>query len=163
MDDCLARSGVETGLFRDKAMVARPGIEHPQWDLEGLAVGMLHRNPLARRASCPQRARNLPDVDRIHINIHIIVVDTSWDPKNARTNAAKHGIAFEDAETALTDAFGLTREDPDARRERRFVTVGADALGRIVTVVYSYRGTEVRLISACPATRKETDAYAKGV
>ena len=95
--------------------------------------------------------------------MHISVVDTSWDPEKARTNVVKHGIAFEDGEAALTDPSGLTREDPDARRERRFVTVGADALGRIVTVVYSYRGTEVRLISARPATRKETDAYAKGI
>ena len=73
----------------------------------------------------------------MHINIHISVVDTSWNPEKARTNVVKHGIAFEDAEAALTDPSGLTREDPDAPRERRFVTVGADALGRIVTVVYS--------------------------
>ena len=90
-------------------------------------------------------------------------MDTSWDPEKARTNVARHGIAFEDAEAALTDASGLTREDPDARHERRFVTVGADALGRIVTVVYTHRGTEVRLISARPAARKEIEAYAKGI
>ena len=90
-------------------------------------------------------------------------MDTSWDPEKARTNFAKHGVAFEDAEPVLTDPSGLTREDPDARGERRFVTVGADALGRIVTVVYTYRGSEVRLISARTATRNETDAYAKGI
>ena len=90
-------------------------------------------------------------------------MDTYWDPNKARTNFAKHGVAFEDAETALTDPLGLTRDDPDTRGERRFVTVGADALGRVVTVVYTYRGDAVRLISARPATRKETDAYAKGI
>ena len=95
--------------------------------------------------------------------MHIDAVNANWDPEKARTNVAKHGIAFEDAETALTDPSGLTREDPDARRELRFVTVGADAQGRIVTLVCTYRGTEVRLISARPATRKETDAYAKGI
>ncbi|MDE0062147.1 MAG: BrnT family toxin, partial [Gammaproteobacteria bacterium] len=58
---------------------------------------------------------------------------------------------------------GLTRDDPDTCGERRFVTVGADALGRVVTVVYTYRGDAVRLISARPATRKEIDAYAKGI
>ena len=63
----------------------------------------------------------------------------------------------------LTDPSGSTREDPDAGGERRFVTVGADALGRIVTVVYIDRGTEVRLISARPATRKETEAYARRI
>ena len=90
-------------------------------------------------------------------------MDTSWDPDKARTNLTKHGIAFEDAEVALTDPNGLTREDPDTLGERRFVTVGADALGRIATVVYTYRGDRVRLISARPATRKETDLYAQGI
>ena len=67
-------------------------------------------------------------------------MDTHWDPNKARTNFAKHGVAFDNAESALTDPLGLTRDDPDAPGERRFVTVGADALGRIVTVVYTYRG-----------------------
>ena len=90
-------------------------------------------------------------------------MDGSWDPEKAQANLAKHGIAFEDAEVALYDPAGLTREDPDARLERRFVTVGSDAFGRVVTVVYTHRGPAVRLISARPATRKETDAYAKGI
>ena len=58
---------------------------------------------------------------------------------------------------------GLTRKDPDARGEERFVTVGGDAVGRIVAVVYAYREEDVRLISARPATRKEKDAYAKAI
>ena len=81
-------------------------------------------------------------------------METTWDLAKARVNVARHGIAFEDAELTLSDPAGLTREDPDARGEARFVTVGADALGRIVTVVYAYRGDEVRLISARPATGK---------
>ncbi len=90
-------------------------------------------------------------------------MDIRWDPDKARTNLAKRGIAFEDAEVALTGPNGMTREDPDTRGERRFVTVGADALGRIATIVYTYRGDRVRLISACPATRRETDLHAQGI
>ena len=90
-------------------------------------------------------------------------METIWNPAKARANIARHGIAFEDAELALTDPAGLTREDPDARGEARFVTVGADALGRIVAVVYAYIGDDVRLISARPATRKEKEAYAQGI
>ena len=88
---------------------------------------------------------------------------THWDPNKARTNFAKHGVTFEDAESALTDPLGLTKDDPDAHGESRFVTVGADALGRIVTLIYTYRRDTVRLISARPATRKETEAYAKRI
>ena len=68
-------------------------------------------------------------------------MDTSWDPAKAQANLAKHGIAFADAEVALTDPLGLSKEDPDARGERRFVAVGTDALGRIVTVVYTHAAT----------------------
>lgn len=68
-------------------------------------------------------------------------METNWDPAKACANLACHGIAFEDAELALSDPTGLTREDPDARGESRFVTIGADALGRIVAVVYTYRTT----------------------
>ena len=90
-------------------------------------------------------------------------METIWNPAKARANIARHGIAFEDAELALTDPAGLTREDPDARGEARFVTVGTDALGRMVAVVYAYRGDDIRLISARPATRKEKEAYAQGI
>ena len=62
-------------------------------------------------------------------------METHWDPAKARANLARHGVALEDAEVALSDPAGLTREDPDAEREARFVTVGADALRRIVAVV----------------------------
>lgn len=90
-------------------------------------------------------------------------MDTNWDPAKAHANLARHGVAFADAELALWDPAGLTREDPDAEAEARFVTVGADALGRIVAVVYTHRGDDVRLISARPATRREKDAYAQGI
>ena len=90
-------------------------------------------------------------------------METDWDPAKARANLARPGIAFEDAELALSDPAGLTLEDPDAEREARFVTVGADALGRIVVIVYAWRGDDVRLISARPATRREKEAYAQGL
>ena len=83
-------------------------------------------------------------VDYIRINIHIVAEDTHWDPNKARTNFAKHGVAFDDAESALTDPLGLTRDNPDAPGERRFVTVGADALGRIVTVSGRRGQTDLR-------------------
>ena len=46
-------------------------------------------------------------------------METNWDPAKARANLARHGIAFEDAEVALYDPAGLTREDPDAEGEAR--------------------------------------------
>jgi uncharacterized DUF497 family protein len=49
----------------------------------------------------------------------------------------------------------------DARHgEQRFVTIGADILGRVLVVVYAYSGEdEIRLISARRATPGERRVY----
>ena len=53
----------------------------------------------------------------------------------------------------------LNREDIDALGEQRFVATGMDFLGRVLTVVYTYRYGTIRLISARRATHKEKKAY----
>lgn len=51
-------------------------------------------------------------------------------------------------------------EDSDTEGEQRFVAVGLDALGRLLTVVYTDRSPDnIRLISARPATAKERQAF----
>lgn len=83
-----------------------------------------------------------------------------YDPAKRAANLRKHGIDLEDARPVLFDPRALVREDGDAEGEPRFVAVGLDALGRLLTVVYTYRPPDtVRLISARPATRKEQQAY----
>jgi uncharacterized DUF497 family protein len=62
-------------------------------------------------------------------------VEIEFDPAKARANLAKHKVSFSDAEQALRDPNAVTIEDPDARGEQRFVTMGMDALGRILVVV----------------------------
>ena len=62
-----------------------------------------------------------------------------WDPEKAINNFKKHGIRFPDAEAALFDPHAMTREDEDAEDEQRFITIGSDAIARIVVVVYTYR------------------------
>ena len=39
------------------------------------------------------------------------------------------------------------------------LTIGSDAIGCILVVVYAYRGDNIRLISARPATKKERGKY----
>jgi hypothetical protein len=52
---------------------------------------------------------------------------------------------------------------PDERfDEERFITVGMDAFGRVLVVVYTWRGNEIRLISARKATRRERKQYEEG-
>ena len=66
-------------------------------------------------------------------------MDITWDPAKARSNIKKHGVAFSDAEPVLYDPYGITAEDDSSDTELRFVTIGLDALGRILVVVYTYR------------------------
>jgi len=81
-----------------------------------------------------------------------------WDPGKARINARKHGVDFADAVGVLEDPLALTSSDPFGGEER-FVTVGLDLLGRITVVHWTWRGTDVRLISARPATPGERRRY----
>ena len=91
-------------------------------------------------------------------------MDVTWDMRKADANLANHGVAFADAEIVPADSPALTMEDPDAEDEQRFLTVGADAPGRILVVVYTYRGgAQIRLISARRATRNERQEYAQGI
>ncbi len=49
---------------------------------------------------------------------------------------------------------------PDNRfDEDRFVTIGMDAFGRILVVVFTWRGEDIRLISARLAERRERKQY----
>jgi len=86
-----------------------------------------------------------------------------WDPLKAATNLRKHGIRFADAEAVLFDPVGITRDDPGSRSEPRWVTVGTDAVGRIIVVVYTYSGDDIRMISARRATRRERAQYEEGI
>lgn len=91
------------------------------------------------------------------------MMNITWDPNKAEINFKKHGIRFSDAEMVLYDASAMTIEEQIIADEPRFVTVGMDAVGRILTVVYSYRLDTIRLISARKATRRERTKYEEGI
>ena len=82
-----------------------------------------------------------------------------WDPAKAQTNAVKHGVRFSDAVLALEDDRALTQRDLLSDEEERWITIGQDALGRIVVVIYTWRLNSALLISARLATRGERKQY----
>ena len=86
-------------------------------------------------------------------------MDYEWDEAKAEANFLKHGVGFADAVGVFEDVAALSREDPVAVDEQRFVATGSDYLGRVLTVVYTFRGRVVRLISARVATRRERRIY----
>lgn len=61
--------------------------------------------------------------------------------------------------TVLEDDLALTVRDPFSEEEEWWITLGRDALGRLLVVVYTWRGESVGLISARLATARETTQY----
>lgn len=83
-----------------------------------------------------------------------------WDPDKLKANIAKHGVAFRDAVPVLEDPLAITITDHEsAPGEERLVTIGLDALMRILVVVCAWRGDDIRLISARPANPHERQEY----
>ena len=91
--------------------------------------------------------------------LYTCVMEIDRDSEKAAANLRKHGVDFRDVVGVFDDPYALTRDDPDAHGEQRFVSVGMDLLGRVLTIVYTHREVSVRLISARRSTKRERDAY----
>ena len=79
-----------------------------------------------------------------------------WDREKANRNLRKHGVSFDEAVIVFYDPLSATFDDPDhSVGERRFITVGYSAQGRLLAVSHTERGKSIRIISARPATRHE--------
>ena len=85
-----------------------------------------------------------------------------WDPRKAASNLRGHGVDFADAVIVFEDEMALTVDD-DYPSEQRFITIGTDAFGRLLAVVYTFRGENIRIISAREATSRERRQYREGL
>lgn len=85
-------------------------------------------------------------------------MDYQWDPQKASKNYSKHRISFADAVAVFADDRALTIED-DYPDEERFITIGTDAFGRVLVVVYTYREDTIRIISTRKANARERKQY----
>ena len=81
-----------------------------------------------------------------------------WNPDKAKSNFKKHGVYFSDAVSVFSDDFGMTKID-DSSSEERFVTIGMDAFGNVMVVVFTWRDDEIRVVSARKATPSESKQY----
>lgn len=80
-------------------------------------------------------------------------------PEEGGRQSAQARCFVRGGEPALYDPMALTREDADSPAERRFLTVGTGALGRVLLVCWTERGQTVRVISARLATAHERKCY----
>lgn len=87
-------------------------------------------------------------------------MEIEFDPEKAAANPLNHeGVTFDEAKVVLLDPYALTREDPDAEGEQRFVSLGMGSRGRILLVVWTLRGDNPRLISAWKANQPQRRRY----
>lgn len=89
----------------------------------------------------------------------LYLVDITWDPIKADINFRKHGVSFEEAATVIQSTMTVTIEDKSAE-EQRYATIGVSSKVRVLMVVHTYRDdSEIRIISARKATKKEQQIY----
>jgi len=83
-----------------------------------------------------------------------------WDPNKAKENLEIHGVSFDEASSAFRDTLSLAIYDPlHSEEEDRFVLIGNSHKDRLLVVVHTERGDNVRLISARKASKKERKQY----
>jgi len=89
-------------------------------------------------------------------------VEFSWDARKARQNLQKHKVSFEEAATVFYDEDAIEFFDPEhSVNEDRFLMLGLSGRLRILVISYCLRrkGSEIRIISARKATKKEEKVY----
>jgi uncharacterized DUF497 family protein len=89
-----------------------------------------------------------------------VVSSYRWEPEKAQTNVWKHGITFEEAETALDSPLARWFEDRSyVGPEDRWCVFGYSDLGRLLLVVTSEGDPKPRIISAWRASKRERREY----
>jgi uncharacterized DUF497 family protein len=81
-----------------------------------------------------------------------------WDNAKNAENRRKHRVSFEEAMTIFRNFPLEIFHDPDhSMGEERYIAVGFSDRGRVLLVVHceNRHGTEIRIISARRATRRE--------
>ncbi|MCI0696468.1 BrnT family toxin [candidate division KSB1 bacterium] len=86
-----------------------------------------------------------------------------WDEEKAKKNLRNHQVGFEDAKAVFNDPFLITFPDPEhAIGEQRYLNIGLSAKGRVLIVVHTERGGNIRIISCRKATTSERRDYEEG-
>jgi uncharacterized DUF497 family protein len=79
-----------------------------------------------------------------------------WDARKNISNLNKHGIDFDEAIELFYRPHVLQRSDRN--KEERWIAIG-EFEGRVLTVAFTYRGEEIRIISARRARGNEERTY----
>ena len=90
--------------------------------------------------------------------VHMNKMEFTWDKRKNKANTKKHGVSFEEAQTAFYDEQAIAFLDPDhSEDEDRFILLGISFKLRVLVVCHCFRESEtvVRIISARKADKAE--------
>ncbi len=83
-----------------------------------------------------------------------------WDEDKARTNLRKHQVSFLEGVTVFNDPLVATQSDSDhSYNEQRVIAIGRSVRSRVLVVIFTERGDQIRLISCRKATPRERKVY----
>ena len=88
-------------------------------------------------------------------------VTFDWDAGNVR-HVGRHDINPQEAEQIILDPDAVMLEIQIAGDEDRIKAIGRTARGRILVVVFTFRGEAIRPITAYNATIRDQHLYLKG-
>ena len=95
-------------------------------------------------------------------------IEIDWDPIKATSNAAKHGVSFDDAMSVFLDPLALSRPDDESGvGEERSITIGQSHDTKLLMVVHTHMEiandlAAIRIISARRPTKREARQYEEG-
>lgn len=93
-----------------------------------------------------------------------MALNCEWDNDKERKNFKKHGVSFVEAATVFDDPFNQTIDDLlHSTEEYRFITIGYSDRQRLLVVVHTDRGDNIRIISGRVATPRERRMYDEGI
>ncbi len=90
-------------------------------------------------------------------------MDFEWDRNKNEKNRQKHGIDFEFAAKAFFDPNLISYVDDRLDYGESREVALAMYFGVILSIVYTWRGETIRIISARKATKNEQKRYYQGV
>ena len=82
-----------------------------------------------------------------------------WNPEKAAKNYSKHKISFEEAAEIFRYPMYEIIDNRFQYDEIRYIGIGRNRHMVIFTVVYTERGSTIRIISARRANKKERQLY----
>jgi|SRR5674476_224479 len=83
-----------------------------------------------------------------------------WDTGNADKNWLRHAVGQAEAEQALLNAPLVVAADVGrSKAEARLLALGRTDVGRLLTIVFTVRGSRIRVISARAMSKTERTAY----